>query len=76
MTIDLADRFAIHELLALYGHLIDQRCWDELGQVFTTDVLYDATDFGQPITKAMVSDMDSGPRAISSMVSPTLMSSQ
>jgi hypothetical protein len=53
MTIDLADRFAIHELLGLYGHLIDQRRWDELDQVFTADVVYDATDFGQPITRSL-----------------------
>jgi hypothetical protein len=53
MTIDAADRFAIHELLGLYGHLIDQRRWDELDRVFTADVVYDATDFGQPVTRSL-----------------------
>lgn len=53
MTIDSADRTAIHEMLGLYGHLIDQRRWDELDRVFTADVVYDATDFGQPITRSL-----------------------
>ncbi len=53
MTIDVADRFAIHELLGLYGHLIDQRRWDELDQVFTADVVYDANDFGQSVTRSL-----------------------
>ena len=48
--IDLADRFAIHELLALYGHLIDQQRWSELEQVFTADLVFDATDLGAPRT--------------------------
>jgi hypothetical protein len=53
VTIDLADRLAVHELLGLYGHLIDQRRWNELEQVFTADVVYDATDFGQPVTRSL-----------------------
>lgn len=53
MTIDVGDRLAIHELLGLYGHLIDQRRWDELDQVFTTDVVYDATDFGHAVTQSL-----------------------
>ena len=53
MTIDVADRLAIHELLGLYGHLIDQRRWDELDQVFTADLVYDATDFGQRGTRSL-----------------------
>ena len=53
MTIDVGDRLAIHELLGLYGHLIDQRRWDELDQVFTAEVTYDATDFGQDVTRTL-----------------------
>jgi SnoaL-like domain len=53
VTIELADRIAIHELLALYGHLIDERRWDELDQVFTPDVIYDATSFGQAVTTSL-----------------------
>jgi len=51
--LDVGDRLAIHELLALYGHLIDERRWDELGLVFTIDVVYDATDFGMPVTRSL-----------------------
>lgn len=53
MTIEVADRLAIHELLGLYGHLIDQRRWDELDKVFTADLVYDATDFGQRVTRSL-----------------------
>jgi hypothetical protein len=50
MTITTEDRLAIHELLGLYGHLIDQRRWPELAQVFTDDIVFDASSFGQPVT--------------------------
>jgi hypothetical protein len=53
VTIEVADRLAIHELLGLYGHLIDQRRWDELDKVFTADLVYDATDFGQRVTRSL-----------------------
>ena len=51
--LDVADRIAIHELLGLYGHLIDERCWSRLEEVFTDDVVYDATDFGMPVTTSL-----------------------
>jgi hypothetical protein len=51
--LDVGDRLAIHELLGLYGHLIDERRWDELHRVFTDDVVYDATDFGMPVTRSL-----------------------
>jgi hypothetical protein len=53
MTLDAADRIAIHELLGLYGHLIDERRWSELDQVFTPDAVYDATSFGQGVTTSL-----------------------
>ena len=52
-VIDVADRLAIHELLGLYGLLIDERQWSRLGEVFTDDVVYDATDFDQPVTTSL-----------------------
>ena len=48
-----ADRLAIHELLGLYGHLIDERRWTELDQVFTADAVYDATSFGFAVTTSL-----------------------
>jgi len=50
---DVGDRLAIHELLGLYGHLIDQRRFGELELVFTEDAVFDATDFGRPVTTSL-----------------------
>src|ERR1700750_874018 len=38
----------IHQLLALYGHLIDSRQWSRLGEVFTEDIVFDGSDVGWP----------------------------
>lgn len=51
--LDITDRLAIHELLALYGHLIDDRRWSDLGLVFTDDAVFDATDFDGPRTTSL-----------------------
>lgn len=51
--LDVADRLAIHELLSLYGHLIDERRWDELHRVFVDDAVYDGTEFGMPVTRSL-----------------------
>jgi hypothetical protein len=56
--LDVADRLAIHELLAWYGHVIDERWWDELHTVFTPDVVFDASDFGQPVTTSLAALRD------------------
>ena len=47
------DRLAIHELVAWYGHVLDDRRWDDLDQVFTPDAVYDGTDFGMPLTRSL-----------------------
>ncbi|WP_114327896.1 nuclear transport factor 2 family protein [Rhodococcus sp. Eu-32] len=36
------DSWAVHELLARYGHVVDNQAWDELPSVFTADVRLDA----------------------------------
>lgn len=41
----LADRLAIHELLGLYGHIIDAAQWYRLDELFTDDILFDASAF-------------------------------
>jgi len=51
--LDLADRLALHELLQLYGHLVDDRAWELLDLVFTAEAVYDATDFGMPVTRSL-----------------------
>jgi hypothetical protein len=42
------DVLAIHELLALYGHIIDEREWHRVAELFTADAVYDMRDFGLP----------------------------
>lgn len=43
---DTADILAIHQLLGLYGHIIDDREWDRMDELFTEDLIFDAADFG------------------------------
>ncbi|KOU69182.1 polyketide cyclase [Streptomyces sp. MMG1533] len=47
MALALEDRLAVTELIALYGHLIDAGELDRWSEVFTPDVVYDVSDFGQ-----------------------------
>jgi 3-phenylpropionate/cinnamic acid dioxygenase small subunit len=46
LNITAEDRFAIHEVIALHGHVADDRDWDRLGEVFVDDVVFDVTDYG------------------------------
>jgi 3-phenylpropionate/cinnamic acid dioxygenase small subunit len=43
---NVEDTLAIHELLARYGHVLDNRAWSQLGDVFADDARYDVTDVG------------------------------
>lgn len=47
MALALEDRLAVTELIALHGHLVDGGELDRSAEVFTPDVVYDMTDFGQ-----------------------------
>jgi 3-phenylpropionate/cinnamic acid dioxygenase small subunit len=58
VTLTVDDKLAIHELLGLYGHLIDQRRWDDLAEVFTDDIVFDATSFGHTVTRSYKDLMD------------------
>lgn len=51
--IDVADIIAIQQLLSLYGHLVDEKEWDRLDELFTDDLVFDATDFGSPVTRGI-----------------------
>lgn len=44
---DAADRIAIHELINLHGHLVDEGRFDRLGELVTDDVVYDASSLGE-----------------------------
>jgi 3-phenylpropionate/cinnamic acid dioxygenase small subunit len=46
LNITTEDRVAIHDVIALHGHVADDRDWDRLGEVFTDDVVFDVTDYG------------------------------
>jgi len=45
---DAADRLALHELPGRYGDAIDDRAWDRLDEVFTSDAVFDLSDLGAP----------------------------
>lgn len=47
MALALEDRLAVTELIALHGHLVDEGQLDRTDEVFTPDVVYDLSDFGQ-----------------------------
>ena len=55
-----AERLAIHELISLYGHLIDQRQFSQLGRIFTDDAVFDLGQYdgscyrGLPAIQAMM----------------------
>ena len=43
---EMHDVLAIHELLALYGHVIDEREWQRVEELFTATSVYDMSAFG------------------------------
>ena len=47
MALALEDRLAVTELIAWHGHLMDAGELDRAHEVFTEDVVYDLSDFGQ-----------------------------
>jgi SnoaL-like domain len=44
-TLEAEDQLAIHQLLSLYGHIIDEREYSRSHELFTDDVRYDVSDF-------------------------------
>jgi hypothetical protein len=40
------DLLAVHQLLALYGHIVDDQEWGRLDEIFTGDGVFDITAFG------------------------------
>ena len=44
-----SDIIEIHQLLAEYGNIIDEREWDRVPELFTADAEYDLSDFGSGI---------------------------
>jgi 3-phenylpropionate/cinnamic acid dioxygenase small subunit len=48
MTLDTGELASIQQLYSLYGHVMDDRDWPRLGEVFTPDCVFDATAMGVP----------------------------
>ncbi len=59
-TLSTADRLAIHELIALHGHLMDDGAFDRLDEVFTSDVAYDVAALGGGILLGPAAIRDAG----------------
>jgi 3-phenylpropionate/cinnamic acid dioxygenase small subunit len=53
MSLETRDLIEIQMMMALYGHLIDERDWSSMDQVFTEDIVYDATDFGLGVMRGI-----------------------
>lgn len=51
--LDVTDRLAIYELLALYGHIIDERQWSRIDELFTSDSVFDMSDLGWPTARGV-----------------------
>ena len=43
--LSVEDQLAIHQLISLYGHIIDEREFSRSHELFTQDVRYDVNDF-------------------------------
>jgi hypothetical protein len=46
VALSVEDRFAVHELIALHGHLMDAGEFHRLPELFSPDVVYDLRPFG------------------------------
>lgn len=45
MKLSVEDRLDIQQLLGLYGHVIDERAFSRLGELFTEDAVFDLQGF-------------------------------
>lgn len=53
MVLSPQDRLAVHELIALHGHLADDRRPGELARLLTADAVYDLEDFGMGVVAGL-----------------------
>jgi hypothetical protein len=53
VPLSVEDRLAIHELLALHGHLADDRRDDELHLLLTDDAVYDIAAYGMGVVQGL-----------------------
>ena len=43
-----SDRTEIEEVIAIYGHIVDDDAWDRAHLVFADDFVFDFSEFGRP----------------------------
>lgn len=53
MTLSNDDHIAINTLINLYGHIIDERQWSRMGELFTDDVVFDLSDFNGQVLNGL-----------------------
>jgi hypothetical protein len=53
MALETRDLVEIQMLVARYGHILDERDWGSLDQVFTADIVFDATDSGLGVMRGI-----------------------
>lgn len=49
MELDVRDILAINNLINSYGHIIDERQWSRMEELFTSDTVFDMTSFGPEV---------------------------
>lgn len=52
-NLSVADRFEITQVLARYGHVIDQRDFAALAEIFTADAVFDVSSVGGPVYRGL-----------------------
>jgi hypothetical protein len=58
LDITAEDRLAIHDVIALHGHVADDRDWNRLGDLFTDDAVLDLEDFGYGTLQGLQAILD------------------
>jgi len=53
MPLTTADRLSIHELVALHGHIADDRRPQDLDQLLTSDGAYDVSAYGLGVVRGL-----------------------
>jgi ketosteroid isomerase-like protein len=49
MNLEVADILAINNLINSYGHIVDERQWSRMEELFTPDAVFDMTSFGPEV---------------------------
>ena len=48
LALPVEDVVALHQLVALYAHIVDDADFDRLTEIFTSDIEFDTSAFGNP----------------------------